>query len=170
MTFLLRRIPGTSRSVLLYGISLLISHLHHLRKHRQMPSSSSLWGENGLISGCLLFASVHPKKHETLMLQLSVLAPLMNFRPSHHSAPSLHPKCTCRPYVSGDGCNVVYEEWHLKWQWQSQSNNKIEESQDVLKVNPFSLSKFTSANCEITNKTSLRKLWRSQIFKKTIVA
>ncbi len=60
MTVLLRRIPGTSRSVLLYGISLLISHLHHLRKHRQMPSSGSLWGENGLISGCLLFASVHP--------------------------------------------------------------------------------------------------------------
>ena len=39
-----------------------------------MPSSSSLRGENGLIGGCLLFASVPPKKITPLMLQQGIVS------------------------------------------------------------------------------------------------
>lgn len=156
MTFLLRRIPGTSRSALLYGISLLISDLHHLRKHLVATQRLALrwkWAYRWL--SFVRLSS--PKKKSSLMLQQGICVDFPSFNhPSHHSAPSLHPKCTCRPYVSGE-CDVVCEEW----QWQSQSNDKIQESQNVH-------SHFLSSEAQTAKslKKSLRKLCRSDIFEK----
>lgn len=73
MTFLLRRIPGTSRSALLYGISLLISDLHHLRKHLVATQRLALrwkWAYRWL---SFVRLSSPKKKKSSLMLQQGIV-------------------------------------------------------------------------------------------------